>query len=235
MRHADEGGHRRASPCLASLRLRFARLAPCRPSFAAFASRRRLPCSFAPASLAPRLRSAVRWPLTLGRGDDAGGRAMGAYAPPVARRDPLDVERRAARLVAAGAVGASVAHELRNALAVAESALFLAQRDLDDRAAARPPPRPGRRRDPPAHDVIGSVLGLARGEPVRREPAPVGPPRRRRAPRADAPPRNVTFEVAIEPPELDRALRSDPPRARLLEPVPQRRRGPRRAAGAAPS
>ena len=34
---------------------------------------------------------------------------------------------------AAGAVGASVAHELRNALAVAESALFLAQRDVDNR------------------------------------------------------------------------------------------------------
>ena len=34
----------------------------------------------------------------------------------------------AARLAAAGAVGASVAHELRNALAVAESSLYLAQR-----------------------------------------------------------------------------------------------------------
>jgi hypothetical protein len=37
--------------------------------------------------------------------------------------DPAERERRASRLAAAGAVGASVAHELRNALAVAESAL----------------------------------------------------------------------------------------------------------------
>src|SRR5262249_47516433 len=88
--------------------------------------------------------------------------------------DPLEQERRAARLAAAGAVGASVAHELRNALAVAESALFLARRDVDDR------PRLLRHLDQvgqeirKAHAVIGSVLGLARGEPVRRETASVG-------------------------------------------------------------
>jgi signal transduction histidine kinase len=120
---------------------------------------------------------------------------------PVAELEPPDNERRAARLAAAGAVGASVAHELRNALAVAESALFLAQRDLDDRA------RLVRHLDQvgaeirKAHDVIGSVLGLARGEPVRREPAPVG-----RlvdtARHALALPTDVTFEVAVEPTEL---------------------------------
>ncbi|HEY4121420.1 MAG TPA: histidine kinase dimerization/phospho-acceptor domain-containing protein, partial [Byssovorax sp.] len=85
-----------------------------------------------------------------------------------------DAERDAARLVAAGAVGASVAHELRNALAVAESALFLAQRDLDDRARlVRHLEQVGHeiRR---AHAVVGSVLGLARGEPVRCEPVHVG-------------------------------------------------------------
>ncbi len=115
--------------------------------------------------------------------------------------DPSDNDRRASRLAAAGAVGASVAHELRNALAVAESALFLAQRDLDDR------PRLVRHLDQvgaeirKAHHVIGSVLGLARGEPVRREPAPVG-----RlidtARHAVVLPTNVTFEVAIEPADL---------------------------------
>jgi signal transduction histidine kinase len=103
--------------------------------------------------------------------------------------------------VAAGAVGASVAHELRNALAVAESALFLAQRDLDDR------PRLVRHLDQvgaeirKAHQIIGSVLGLARGESVRRELAPVG-----RlidtARHALALPTHVTFEVAIDPPGL---------------------------------
>jgi len=44
-----------------------------------------------------------------------------------------DLAERATRLASAGAVGASVAHELRNALAVAEVFLFLARRDIDDR------------------------------------------------------------------------------------------------------
>ncbi len=112
-----------------------------------------------------------------------------------------EMEERAGRLAAAGAVGASVAHELRNALAVAESALFLAQRDIDDR------PRLVRHLDQvgseirKAHDVISSVLGLARGEPVRREPAPVG-----RlidtARHALSLPAGVKFEIAIEPADL---------------------------------
>ena len=110
-------------------------------------------------------------------------------------------ERRTARLVAAGAVGASVAHELRNALAVAESALFLAQRDLDDR------PKLVRHLDRvgaeirKAHHVIGSVLGLARGEPVRREHAPIGA-LVDTARHALALPADITFEVAIEPVDL---------------------------------
>ncbi|MCK6587001.1 MAG: sensor histidine kinase [Polyangiaceae bacterium] len=120
----------------------------------------------------------------------------------MADTDPADdVERRAARLAAAGAVGASVAHELRNALAVAESALFLAQRNLDNRA------RLTRHLDQvaaeirKAHDVIGSVLGLARGEPMRREPVLV-------ATLIDAArhglvfPPSVSFEVAIGPTDL---------------------------------
>jgi signal transduction histidine kinase len=119
----------------------------------------------------------------------------------LARVADQDLEERARRLAAAGAVGASVAHELRNALAVAESALFLAQRDIDDR------PRLSRHLDQmaaeirKAHNVIGSVLGLARGEPVRREPAAVG-----RlidtARHALALPTGVRFEIAIEPVDL---------------------------------
>ncbi|HVY44398.1 MAG TPA: ATP-binding protein [Minicystis sp.] len=115
--------------------------------------------------------------------------------------EPAEIERRAARLAAAGAVGASIAHELRNALAVAESALFLAQRDLDDRARlVRHLDQVGAeiRR---AHDVIGSVLGLARGEPVRREPV-VAARLVDAARHALVLPTNVTFEVAIDPPEL---------------------------------
>lgn len=110
-------------------------------------------------------------------------------------------ERRSARLAAAGAVGASVAHELRNALAVAESALFLAQRNLDDRARlVRHLDQVGAeiRR---AHDVIGSVLGLARGEPVRREASPLAS-LIEAARHALILPTNVTFEVAVSPPDL---------------------------------
>jgi signal transduction histidine kinase len=115
--------------------------------------------------------------------------------------DPQDNERRAARLAAAGAVGASVAHELRNALAVAESALFLAQRDLDDRAKLTRHLDQVAAEIRKAHDVIGSVLGLARGEPVRREPAPVGA-LVETARHALVLPSNVTFVVAVDPAEL---------------------------------
>ena len=112
-----------------------------------------------------------------------------------------DTEKRSARLAAAGAVGASVAHELRNALAVAESALFLAQRNIDDRARlTRHLDQVGHeiRR---AHDVIGSVLGLARGEPVRREPFPLAQ-LIEAARHALILPTNVTFEVAVVPADL---------------------------------
>jgi signal transduction histidine kinase len=115
--------------------------------------------------------------------------------------DSAERERLAARLSAAGAVGASVAHELRNALAVAESALYLAQRDVDDR------PRLVRHLDQvgaeirKAHAVIGSVLGLARGEPVQREWASLGA-LVDAARHALVLPTNVTFEVALVPSDL---------------------------------
>lgn len=121
--------------------------------------------------------------------------------------EAFENERRTARLAAAGAVGASVAHELRNALAVAESSLFLAQRDLDNR------PSLVRHLDQvaaeirKAHNVIGSVLGLARGEPVHREPAPIGQ-LIDAARHALVLPTNVTFEVAIVPADL--AVLCDP-------------------------
>src|SRR5262245_62312945 len=123
--------------------------------------------------------------------------------PEAVMNDPTteESESRSARLAAAGAVGASVAHELRNALAVAESALFLAQRNLDDRARlTRHLDQVGAeiRR---AHDVIGSVLGLARGEPVRREPYPLDE-LIEAARHALILATNVTFEVAVVPADL---------------------------------
>jgi signal transduction histidine kinase len=119
----------------------------------------------------------------------------------------------AVRLASAGAVGASVAHELRNALAVAESSLFLARRDMDDRDKLLHHIDKVAVEIRRAQRVIGAVLGLARGEPVTREPAQVaalvdG------ARRAVVLPTNVTFSVSIEPPDL--VIRCD---AVLLERV----------------
>jgi signal transduction histidine kinase len=114
-----------------------------------------------------------------------------------------DVEfvERATRLASAGAVGASVAHELRNALAVAESSLYLARRDMAD------PDRLVRHLDQVtieirrAQRVIGSVLGLARGESPTREPASVAA-LVDSSRRAVVLPTNVTFAVSIDPPDL---------------------------------
>jgi signal transduction histidine kinase len=98
----------------------------------------------------------------------------------VAVRDPTEradtsSPPSAARLAAAHAMSAGLAHELRNVLAVAESALFLARREVDQPASARL----ARHLDQAsaeirrAQDTIGAVLALARGEATRREPVPV--------------------------------------------------------------
>src|SRR5260221_5843565 len=114
---------------------------------------------------------------------------------------PSDLAERAARLASAGAVGASVAPELRNAWAVAESSFFRARRDLEDKG------RLVRHLDKVtleirrAQRVIGAVLGLARGEAVAREPANVAA-LVDAARRAVVLPTNVTFSVSIEPPAL---------------------------------
>jgi len=119
----------------------------------------------------------------------------------VTETNQAELVRCACRIAAAGAVGASVAHELRNALAVAESALFLALRNLDDRE------RLTRHLDQvgaeirKAHGVIGSILGLARGEPVHREPTALAQIVEAANQSLVTPP-NVTFEVSIEPPDL---------------------------------
>lgn len=115
--------------------------------------------------------------------------------------DASELQSPAMRLIAAGAVGASIAHELRNALAVAESSLFLAQRDVDDRPHLLRHLARVATEIRKAHDVLGSVLGLARGDEVRREPTSIG-----RlvdvARHALILPTNVTFEVAIAPTDL---------------------------------
>lgn len=108
---------------------------------------------------------------------------------------------RATRLAAAGAVGASVAHELRNALAVVSSSLFLAQRDRRDEARLSAHLDKAVREVNRAQSVVSAVLGLARGEALRCESTPV-------AALVDAArgsvvlPTNVTLSVRLDPPEL---------------------------------
>jgi signal transduction histidine kinase len=114
---------------------------------------------------------------------------------------PSDLAERAARLASAGAVGASVAHELRNALAVAESSLFLARRDLEDKNKLVRHLDKVTLEIRRAQRVIGAVLGLARGEAVSLEPANVAA-LVDAARRAVVLPTNVTFSVSIEPPDL---------------------------------
>jgi signal transduction histidine kinase len=114
---------------------------------------------------------------------------------------PSDLAERAARLASAGAVGASVAHELRNALAVAESSLFLARRDLEDKTKLVRHLDKVTLEIRRAQRVIGAVLALARGEAVSMEPANVAG-LVDAARRAVVLPTNVTFSVSIEPPEL---------------------------------
>ena len=112
-----------------------------------------------------------------------------------------DLAERVTRLASAGAIGASVAHELRNALAVAESSLFLARRDLADQGKLVHHLDKVTAEIRRAQRVIGAVLGLARGEAVTLESTDVtslvdG------ARRAVVLPTNVTFSVSIEPPDL---------------------------------
>lgn len=125
-------------------------------------------------------------------------------APPA---PPSELADRALRLAAAGAVGASVVHELRNALAVVSSSLYLAQRDRHDEARLLAHLEKAAREVNRAQSVASAVLGLARGEALQRELTPVSA-------LVDAArgavvlPTNVTFSVRLDPPEL--AVLGDP-------------------------
>lgn len=114
---------------------------------------------------------------------------------------------RALRLAAAGAVGASVVHELRNALAVVSSSLYLARRDRSDEGQLLGHLDKAARELARAQDVAAAVLGLARGDTLVRELTPAS--ELVAAARASLVlPTNVTFSVAIEPPDL--GLRCNP-------------------------
>ncbi|MFO0659404.1 MAG: ATP-binding protein [Polyangiaceae bacterium] len=108
---------------------------------------------------------------------------------------------RATRLAAAGAVGASVVHELRNALAIVSSSLFLAQRDRHDDERLQRHLAKASEEVRHAHAVVTAVLGLARGEALARELTPVTS-LVSSARSAVVLPTNVTFSVAISPTDL---------------------------------
>jgi two-component system, NtrC family, sensor histidine kinase HydH len=69
----------------------------------------------------------------------------------------------------AGALGAAVAHELRNMLAAASSSIFLAKRDLDKRDRLLGHLDAAEAELHRSQDVIERVLKLVRGEPIHRE------------------------------------------------------------------
>jgi signal transduction histidine kinase len=85
-----------------------------------------------------------------------------------------DSASRLRRLALAGSLGAGAAHELRNLLSVAETALFLAKRDIGDpsKLTSRLDQALGEVRR--AQSIVSGLLGLARGEPVQKAPAPIG-------------------------------------------------------------
>ena len=115
--------------------------------------------------------------------------------------EPDEREARFHALAAAGLLGASLAHELRNTLAAAESALFLARRDAADGARlARHLDRveSGIRR---SQEVIDRVLGLARGEPLSRERAALAP--LCEAARREVFREGLSFSISIDPPDLE--------------------------------
>lgn len=78
----------------------------------------------------------------------------------------------ALRLAAAGAVGASVVHELRNALAVVSSSLFLARRDRGDESRLTRHLDRATSEVNRAQAVVAAVLGLARGDALASEVTP---------------------------------------------------------------
>jgi len=81
--------------------------------------------------------------------------------------DPEDT--RSIALAASGVLGAGLAHELRNTLASAESAIFLARRDASDEARLLRHLDHAELEIRRSQEMIGRVLVIARGEPLPRE------------------------------------------------------------------
>lgn len=115
--------------------------------------------------------------------------------------DPNDRDARAAALALAGALGAGVAHELRNTLAAIESALYLAKRHAKDHARLDEHLSRAENEVRKGQEVIDRVLGLARGEPLGKEPASVAEIVSGACVELEDVP--VGFEVEVSPPDLE--------------------------------
>ena len=119
----------------------------------------------------------------------------------VSASEPLAMDPRTTRLAVAGAVGASVVHELRNALAVVSSSLFLARRDRADETRLLRHLDKAAREVYRAQAVVAAVLGLARGETLTRETTSVAAILEA-ARGAVVLPTNVTFSITVTPSDL---------------------------------
>ncbi len=111
------------------------------------------------------------------------------------------------RLAVASALGAGLVHELRNALAVAESSVFLTKRCLDDRdAAARHLDRAASELRG-AQDLVTRVLRYVRGEPLAMADVRLAPLTRDVADALRLP-AHVSLTCSVEPEDL--ALHAEP-------------------------
>lgn len=104
-------------------------------------------------------------------------------------------------LEAAGVLGAAVAHELRNMLASASSAIFLAKRDADKRDRLTGHLDSAEAELHRAQDVIDRVLRLVRGEPIHRESCRIADVVAQAQRNVSG--SSVRIDVDIAPPELD--------------------------------
>ena len=128
-------------------------------------------------------------------------------ADPETTNEMTDTKDRETRLAVASALGAGLVHELRNALAVAESSVFLAKKKIDDREAVlhHLDRVGGELRG--AQALVSRVLAYVRGEPLDLRDVPIEALVREVADALEVPKR-VTLTSKVVPPDL--VVRAEP-------------------------
>lgn len=109
-----------------------------------------------------------------------------------------DAEEKRERLVAIGEIAAEVAHELRNALQIISSNVYLAKLDL---AKSEGHLTKIERSARLAHGIVDDLMALARGEPAHAEPVLFVEVIV--ASREDLPERGATYDDRIDPLRLE--------------------------------